>query len=69
MIDSSTENLIPLGRVPAEIPSRRPGKKISISTVWAWAMPRGCRGVRLETVVIGGGRYTSREALQKIQRG
>ena len=65
MIDTSTENVIPLGQVPAEYPSRRPGKRINISTVWRWAT-QGCRGVRLETVVIGGGRFTSREAVQRF---
>ena len=65
MIDTSTEAVIPLGQASAEIPSRQLGKKVSISTVWRWAM-HGCRGIRLETVVIGGGRFTSREAVQRF---
>jgi hypothetical protein len=65
MIDTSTEAVILLGQVPAEIPSRHPGKRINVSTVWRWAM-QGCRGVLLESIVIGGGRFTSREAIQRF---
>jgi hypothetical protein len=65
VIDTSIEDVIPLGQVPADIPSRQPGKRVNVSTVWRWAM-HGCRGVRLETVVIGGGRFTSREAIQRF---
>jgi len=36
-----------------------------ISTVWRW-IQRGVRGVKLETVLIGGRRYTSNEALERF---
>ncbi len=36
-----------------------------ISTLWRWHR-HGVAGVRLETVVIGGKRYTSRQALQRF---
>ena len=36
-----------------------------ISTVWRWHH-RGCRGIRLETAVIGGRRFTSREAIVRF---
>jgi hypothetical protein len=54
-----------MGQVPSEIPSRRPGKRINVSTVWRWVM-HGCRGIRLETLIVGGGRYTSRQAVQRF---
>ena len=65
MLDISTETLIPLARVPKAVPSRHPGKVVNVSTVWRWATS-GCRGIRLETVTIGGGRFTSKEALQRF---
>jgi hypothetical protein len=65
MIDTASEDLIPVRQVPDEIPSRRPGKRINISTIWRWSM-RGVRGVKLETVRIGGGTYASREAIQRF---
>ena len=41
-----------------------PGRPHS-STLWRWHQ-RGCRGIRLETAVIGGRRYTSREAIERF---
>lgn len=41
-----------------------PGNPAS-STLFRWAS-RGIRGVRLETCLIGGVRYTSREAIQRF---
>ena len=35
------------------------------STVWRWHQ-KGVRGVKLETILIGGTRYTSNEALQRF---
>lgn len=64
MIDVN-EELIPLGRVPDLIPSRQPGKRLNQATVWRWAN-RGARGVLLETAVVGGGRLTSVEAVQRF---
>jgi len=36
-----------------------------LSTLWRWCH-RGVRGIKLETVLIGGTRFTSREALQRF---
>jgi hypothetical protein len=36
-----------------------------VSTLWRWSL-RGVKGIRLETVMIGGIRYTSREALERF---
>lgn len=60
MIDTATENIIPIPEVPAHVPSRP-----HIATVWRW-MQRGVRGVKLETILIGGKRFTSAEAIQRF---
>jgi len=36
-----------------------------LSTLWRWYR-RGVRGVRLETVVVGGRRFTSRAAIERF---
>lgn len=65
MIALQTEQLIPLRDVPRRLPVRPNGKKLHISAVYRWAS-RGVRGVKLETTRIGGGTYTSIEALQRF---
>ena len=58
MIDLQNEEIIPLA--PKAFPSRP-----SIPTIWRW-QGRGVGGVRLETIVIGGRRFTSREAIDRF---
>jgi hypothetical protein len=41
------------------------GRKTHLATLHRWAL-RGCRGRRLESVLIGRQRMTSREALQRF---
>ena len=42
---------------------------VYMPTVWRWAM-KGARGVKLETMQIGGRRYTTQEAFQRfVERG
>jgi Protein of unknown function (DUF1580) len=60
MIDIANEHLCRLVDAPMEIPS-----KPHISTVVRWTR-QGVKGVRLETVVIGGRRFTSLEAIQRF---
>lgn len=38
---------------------------VAPETAWRWAL-RGVRGVRLESTIIGGRRYTSREACERF---
>ncbi len=38
---------------------------VSIPTVWRWRQ-RGIRGIRLETCLVGGRRYTSRESFNRF---
>ncbi len=54
------EDVIRLSEVSAELPGR-----VDVSTVWRWAQ-RGVRGVKLETVTIGGKRMTSRQAVSRF---
>jgi len=60
MVDLSTEHLLSL----PEAASRLPGRP-HISTLHRWRQ-RGVRGVKLETLLLGGRRYTSREALKRF---
>ena len=60
MIDVATEHLLPIPKAGKEMPGE-PHR----STVWRFAL-RGVRGVRLETVVCGGRRFTSREAIRRF---
>jgi len=64
MIDPSTETLIPFVAARQVFPGRH-GRGVSLSTLHRWQR-RGVRGVRLETVLVGGVRYTSREALNRF---
>ena len=59
-IDIHSGNLLLLKDAAKRLPSRP-----HVSTLWRWHK-RGCRGIRLETVVIGGQRYTSEGALQRF---
>ena len=67
MINIDAEQLLPLSEVPRVLPPRPNGKPLHVSAVYRWAQ-RGRRGQRLETVKIGGTRYTSIEALQRFSR-
>lgn len=65
MIDVRTEEVIPVREVPEHVPKKRGNKKVHISTVHRW-ISRGVRGRRLETILVGGERYTSWEALNRF---
>ena len=65
MIDISAEHLIPIREVPHRLPPRPKGKCVHISAVYRW-IQRGVRGVRLESIRVGGTSYTSVEALQRF---
>ena len=64
-----TQQLIPLRDVPRSklLPKRRSGSRVSVSTLFRWAL-HGLRGYRLDTVMVGGQRCTSIEALQEFFR-
>src|SRR5689334_22581299 len=64
MLDIRTEELFPLRDVPKRIP-KRAGRRLHIATVYRWAQ-HGLGGTRLETLRVGGTRYTSLAALQRF---
>ncbi len=64
-IDVATQTVFPLADTPAHVPRRRGGKKLNKATAFRWAKD-GLRGVRLETLRVGGTLCTSVEALQRF---
>ena len=60
MIDLTVDHILLLAKTASVVPSRP-----HVATLYRW-WRRGVRGIKLETVVIGGRRYTSLEALQRF---
>ena len=65
MIDTQHETLLALADVPSLIPIRRGKKRPHVSCIYRWCT-RGLRGVKLESIQVGGTCCTSREALQRF---
>jgi hypothetical protein len=65
MIDIGNEELIPIRQVPSKLPARANGKQVHVTTVYRW-INNGVRGVKLESLKVGGTTYTSAEALQRF---
>ena len=65
MIELNSEDVVSLTEATSLLPRRRRGKKPHVATLYRWAQ-RGVRGVRLETIQVGGTLCTSREALQRF---
>ncbi len=65
MININNETLLSLADAAAAVPRRRAGRKCHIATVYRWAQ-RGVRGIRLETIQVGGTRCTSKQAMQRF---
>jgi hypothetical protein len=63
MIDPQTETLIPLKQVSDFLPSRVRGKRLQPSTLYRWILRSRNP---LEVVKIGGGTFTSVEALARF---
>lgn len=66
MIDIEQETLLTLSAAAKRLPHGRAGKPVHVATLHRWAAPGGLQGVRLETIKIGGVRYTSVEALERF---
>lgn len=62
--DPTDDRLRPLAEYTDRLPSRCRGRKLNRATLWRWAL-HGVRGgkVRLATWLLGGGRFTSDEAV------
>jgi hypothetical protein len=63
MIDLANEKLLSLSQAARSLPGPP-----HPNTLWRWHQ-RGVRGVKLETVLIGGRRFTSFEALERFVHG
>ena len=61
-IDVEREDLIHFPEATRAFPGR---KRLSLATLHRWRL-HGVRGVRLDTLLIGGLRYTSREAIGRF---
>lgn len=66
-IDVQSETLISFREVPAWTKEHL-GNRVHPSTIHRWRL-RGARGVKLETLLAGGTRYTSAEALNRFFAG
>ena len=64
MIDVQTESLV-LPKDAVRMVPGRSGYGVSRATFWRW-MLEGRRGVKLESLLIGGVRYTSRQAVNHV---
>ena len=64
MIDIVNEEMISFAKIPAWC-EKHLGHRVNRSTVHRWRL-RGARGIKLETVLIGGRRYSSLEALLRF---
>ena len=68
MIDLKNETVLSFTSATKHLPHRRAGKKPHVATLYRWASC-GLRGIRLETIQVGGTLCTSLEALQRFFDG
>ena len=64
-IDPFTEETFPFAVAARRLPRTRGDRPVSPATLWRWAA-HGLRGVKLETVRVGGTTCTSVEALRRF---
>ena len=64
-IDIQTETVITPAKATHFCPERRRGVRPNIATIFRW-MVAGVKGIKLESLVVGGTRCTSIEALQRF---
>jgi Protein of unknown function (DUF1580) len=64
-IDPLNEDTFPFAEAARRLPRLRGNRPVNPATIWRWAS-HGLRGVRLETVRIGGTICTSSEALRRF---
>lgn len=61
----SLSDLLPFSVLAGKVPNRNGGRGIHVATVVRWST-KGVRGVRLESLMVGGTRYSSIEALERF---
>jgi len=59
-IDIHSDSLLTISQAAKSLPMRP-----NVSTVWRWVL-QGCGGIKLESILIGGRRLTSSEAIQRF---
>jgi hypothetical protein len=64
-IDPFAEEILTLSQAAKRLPRLRDDRPVAPSTLWRWATA-GLRGIRLETIRVGGATCTSREALGRF---
>ena len=67
MLDIKNESAIRVSKIP-DWCAEHIGHTINRSTVFRWRT-RGCRGVKLETILVGNARYSTLEALERFFAG
>lgn len=65
MSDLLAEDVLTLTQAAQTLPCRRLGRPTHVTTLLRWSKA-GIRGVRLETIQVGGTRCTSRQALRRF---
>ena len=65
MIQIGDETVVSLTDAAKQLPRRRAGKRPHVATLYRWASA-GVRGIKLETIQVGGTLCTSLEALQRF---
>jgi hypothetical protein len=65
MIDSELGSYFAISEVPNRIPKTSRGRRVSIATVVRWST-KGLKGIKLETIRIGGTRCTCDDALRRF---
>ena len=64
-INHRRESLLTLKEAANKFPGREPGTNLTYETMRQW-IERGRKGVHLESITVGGTRYTSEEAIDRI---
>lgn len=67
-IDAARESVLSFVEAARYVGKLKGGKALSFQSLFRWAT-KGCRGVVLESLCIGGTRCTSKEALQRFFDG
>ena len=59
------DEFLTLSEAAKRLPAKNSGRRLHVAALYRWAS-NGCRGVVLETIHVGGQRYTSMDALQRF---
>ena len=65
LADLATDTLMTLPDAAAYLGRLMGGKKCNVSTVWRWCL-KGVKGVRLESICVGGKRFVTTAGLERF---